>query len=126
MNYEKWNKIDLFIDTVDGLHCPIQVKTRNIDSENFTLSPKDICPEQKNRVFAFIDKTFSPDVVEMMNDRMSLTIVKKLMLREEPHVFIESQEAIQDAIKKNEFETRTTSNGGTYYLIPKSFLEEVK
>ena len=113
---DKVLKIDLYIVSKDNVKCPVQVKTRQLDSENFSLSEKDIKPEQENRVFAFIDKTFSSDVVDKLNE-MNTEEVKELLKREKPHVYLCSQKKLLNATFKI-----NVKNGSSYYLIPKTFL----
>lgn len=119
------NKIDLFINTIDNVKCPLQSKVRRIDSDNFTLADKDIRPEQKHRIFAFIDKTFSDDTISKMHN-MPINEAVQQMQNEKPHVFIETQEAIQQGIKNKSIKLHKDKYGGEYYIIPKTFLKEIK
>ena len=109
-------KIDLYIVSKDNVKCPVQVKTRQLDSENFSLSEKDIKPEQENRVFAFVDKTFSSDVVDKLNE-MNVEDVKELLKKEKPHVYLCSQKQLINGKFKEKIK-----NGSSFYLIPKTNL----
>lgn len=115
------NKIDLFIDTVDGKHCPVQVKTRNIDSTNYTLTSKDIIDSQENRVFAFIDKTFDEETINTMHS-MPINDAKQLMINEMPKVFIGSQIEIKDGIETGIIKLKYNKDKLPYYLIPNTIL----
>ena len=113
---DKVLKIDLYIVSKDNVKCPVQVKTRERDSENFSLSEKDIKPEQENRVFAFVDKTFSSDVVDKLNE-MNVEDVKELLKKENPHIYLCSQKQLINGKFKEKIK-----NGSSFYLIPKTFL----
>lgn len=113
---DKVLKIDLYIVSKNNVKCPVQVKTRERDSENFSLPEKDIKLEQENRVFAFVDKTFSSDVVDRLNE-MNVEDVKKLLKKERPYVYLCSQKQLINGVLKEKIKKMPS-----FYLIPKTFL----
>lgn len=119
-NEDTEQKIDLIIETYNGKNCPIQVKTRERDSNNFSISSKDIIESQENRVFAFIDKTFSNDVVEQLNS-LPVNEAKALLESESPKVYICPQQRLINSIKNGD-----CKNMKTYFLVPKKILTMVE
>lgn len=115
---DKKQKIDLMVETINYIFCPVQVKTRQIDSDNFSLSLKDIIADQANRVFCFIDKTFSPDVVNIINEMDSKDAIQMLKDERIPILLINQNKIIENL---HTFKTYTKNNN-TYYLIPKSIM----